>query len=251
MKWLKKNKCAKCEKGCAGCHKENGCSSCHKEEGCSECKKYQDKAFELEVDEELQQERLIQFWKKYRLLVYTGVTAILLSTIGFEWYAAHRIRVRLKESDAFENASLLEYDGKNAEAISAFEALAKTSQTDYRILALMHSADLKIQMNQKGEALSTLKEILTTTSSKDVLHLVTALTYVGYQLSDGNPDELLKVLEPALQDASFQGLATELAVPLLNKQGNHKKALELIQLAIQNPSTSVNSKARLNALKGE
>ena len=31
---------------------------------CDDCKKYQEKAFELEVDEDLQQEKLNQFWKK-------------------------------------------------------------------------------------------------------------------------------------------------------------------------------------------
>jgi len=34
-------------------------------ENCSDCKKYQDRAFELEVDEELQQEKLAEWWKKY------------------------------------------------------------------------------------------------------------------------------------------------------------------------------------------
>ena len=101
MKWLKKKKC----------------NSCNKEQGCSECKKYQDKAFELEVDEELQQERLAEWWKKYSWLVYGGIAAILLVTAGAEWYRAHQMRLRLSESDAFETATLLAYQGKNEEAI--------------------------------------------------------------------------------------------------------------------------------------
>ena len=229
--------------------KKKKCETC--EQGCSECKKYQDKAFELEVDEELQQEKLAQWWKKYSWLVYGGVIAILAITAGAEWYRAHQMKVRLTESDEFEKAGLLAYEGKNAEAVNAFEKLGKSGKTGYRVLALMNLADLQINGEQKEAGLKTLKEVLDSTTKEDPLHLVSSLSYVGYQMEDGNPDALLKVLEPALSNGAFQGLATELAVPLLNKQGKKKEALELIQKAVQNPMTSVGSKARLNTLKGE
>ena len=235
MKWKKKKKC----------------DTCNKEQGCSECKKYQDKAFELEVDEELQQEKLAEWWKKYSWLVYGGVAAILLLTAGTEWYRAHQMKVRLSESDAFEAATLLAHEGKNQEALASFENLAKSGKTGYRILALMNLADLQMGANKRAESLATLQKVLKETSKKDPLHLVSCLSYVGYQLEDGNPTELLNVLEPALENVAFQGLATELAVPLLNKQGKKEEALKLIQKAVQNPMISAGSKARLNTLKGE
>ena len=231
--------------------KKKKCDTCDKEQGCSECKKYQDKAFELEVDEELQNERLAEFWKKYRWLVYGGVSAILLFTAGTEWYRSYQMKVRLSESDTFEKAILLAHEGKNEEASIAFEKLAESGKTGYRILALMNLADIQMKNNKKSDSLATLKKVLKTTPKKDPLHLASSLTYVGYQLEDGNPDELLKTLEPALQNDAFQGLATELAVPLLNKQGKKEEALKLIQKAIQNPVTSAGSRARLNTLRGE
>ena len=235
MKWMKKKKC----------------DSCNKEQGCSECKKYQDKAFELEVDEELQQERLAEFWKKYRWLVYGGVAAILLITAGAEFYKSHQIKVRLAESDIFEEATLQAHDGKTEEAISSFKKLALSGKTGYRVLALMNLADLQMIKGEKAEALENLKKILSSTSKKDPLYLATSLTYVGYQLEDGNPDELLKVLNPALENDYFQGLATELAFQLLMKQGKKEDAAILVRKAIANPAVSANSKARLNTLKGE
>ena len=231
--------------------KKKQCDSCKKEEGCSECKKYQDKAFELEVDEELQNERLTKWWKKYSWFVYAGVATILLTTAGIEWYRAHQIKLRLSESDAFEKATLLAHEGKKEEAMEAFEKLSISGKTGYRILSLMNLADLQINTDQKDKALKTMETILNTTSSKDPLHLVSSLSYVGYQLDNGNPEELLKTLQPALQNDAFQGLATELAVPLLNKQGKKSEAEALLQKALQNPATSTGSKARLNALKGE
>ena len=231
--------------------KKKKCDTCNKEQGCSECKKYQDKAFELEVDEELQNERFVEFWKKYRWLVYGGVSAILLLTAGTEWYRSYHMKMRLSESNTFEEATILAYGGKYEEARIAFEKLAKSGKTGYRILALMNLADLQMKNDKKSESLITLKEVLKTTSKKDPLHLASSLTYVGYQLEDGNPDELLEVLAPALENDAFQGLATELAVPLLNRQGKKEEALKLIQQAIQNPVTSAGSRARLDTLKGE
>ena len=234
MKWTKKK-----------------CANCGKEQGCSECKKYQDKAFELEVDEELQQEKLIEWWKKYRWLVYGGVAFILLATIGFEWYKNYQIKLRLSESDAFEEAVVMVYSGKNEEALSAFDKLSKNAKTGYRILALMNLADLQMSSGKKEEALKTLKTILNTTSTKDPLHLVSILSYVGYQMDTGNADELLTVLEPALKNDAFQGLATELAAILLKNQNKQVEANQLIQKALQNPAVSTTSKARLNTLMGE
>ena len=160
--------------------KKKKCQDCHKEQGCSECKKYQDKAFELEVDEELQNERLAQFWKKYRWLVYGGVATILLITAGTEWYRARQIKIRLSESDTFETASLLAYEGKNEEASAIFKNLANSGKTGYRVLALMNLADLQMGENKKAEAMATLKKILETTSQKDPLLFLKAASSITF-----------------------------------------------------------------------
>ena len=227
------------------------CNPDQKECNCSECKTYQDKAFELEVDEELNQERLSKWWQKYHWFVYIGVAVILLATAGIEVYHSHQKQVRLAESDAFEKATLLMNEGKNTEAIQAFQDLTKSAKTGYRALALINLGDLYMGANQKEEALKTWRLLLETTSKKDPLYLATSLTYVGYQLETEKPAELLQILEPTLQNKAFQGLATELAVLLLKKQGQTVQAEELIQKALQNPALSVNIRARLNALRGE
>ena len=234
MKWNKKKK---------------KCDDCAQEQGCSECKRYQDRAFELEVDEELQQERLTQFWEKYRWLVYGGVTAVLLTTAGIELYRSYYFKTRLLESDLFENATILAHDGKIEEAMVAFNKLSQSGKTGYKTLAMVNLSSLEMAKGNREQGLKILEKILKTTSKKDPIHLTTSLTYVGYRLEDGNTDELLRILDPALKNEAFEGLATELAVQLLMKKGKKEEAQFLIQKALQNPSLSAGSKSRLNTLK--
>ena len=89
---------------------EKNCSNCKND--CSSCRQYQEKAFELEVDEEMEQERLTQMWEKYRTWIIGGVSAILILTAGFQIYQSWWKNVRLNESDAFEQAMILSNNKK-------------------------------------------------------------------------------------------------------------------------------------------
>ena len=112
---------------------KKSCNNCHGK--CESCAERQAKAFELEVDEEIQQERLTQFWKKYSWLVYTAVILILASVVGVESYTAWRAKTRLKESDLFEKSIILATNEHTEKAITGFKELSDNGKTGYRILA--------------------------------------------------------------------------------------------------------------------
>ncbi len=229
--------------------KQKDCKKCKGE--CENCAERQAKEFELEVDEEIQQERLTQFWKKYSWLIYTTVIFILAAVVGFESYHAWQTKVRLRESDLFEKSILLANNDHIAKAIAGLEELANNGKTGYRTLSQLELADIWMKTNEKDKALNILKVAIQTTKASDPLHLITVLAYVSYQLDTDQPDELLAILQPALDDEYFQGLATELAVILLKKQNKLDKANSLFHDALANKNTTQNTKARLNTLMGE
>lgn len=227
---------------------KKNCNSCNKNK-CPSCAECQAKAFELEVDEEIQQEQLARFWKKYAWLVYSIIFLVLAGTLGFEGYRTWRTNTRLQESDLFEKSILLIANNYVQDAQNGFEQLAQNGKTGYKILAQMELADIFMNNKEKEKAIQTLNQVIQETKSDEPLHQVAVLTLVGYQLQDDKDQELLDLLKPILNDNHFQALATELSVILLKKQDKQQQADELIQKALNNPQTTPNIKARLNALK--
>ena len=225
---------------------EKNCSNCKND--CSSCRQYQEKAFELEVDEEMEQERLTQMWEKYRSWIIGGVSAILIATAGVQIYQSWWTNVRLNESDAFEQAMILSNNKKWAEAQKIFEELEQSGKTGYKTLAKMELADLLMEQGKKEEALKTWEKTIHSTKTTDPMHYVALISYAGYQVETGNPDEMLKMLKPALDNPQFQGLATEVAVLFLVRQNQKQKAKELIQIALLNPNISEEGRARLTNL---
>ena len=229
---------------------KKNCNSCNKNK-CPSCAECQAKAFELEVDEEIQQERLTRFWKKYSWLIYSAVFLILAGTLGFETYNSWKTNTRLKESDLFEKSMLLNINGHNQDAMQGFEELAQNGKSGYKTLAQLELADILMLQGEKEKAIQTIEQLIQQTNQNDPLHQVGVLTLVSYQIEDGDSQELLNRLKPLLQDQHFQALATELSVILLKKQNETKQADDLIQKALENPKITPNIKARLSALKSE
>jgi len=229
--------------------KGKNCKNCS--EKCNDCAARQAKEFEMEVDEEIQQERLTAFWKKYSWLIYSLVILVLASVVGFESYNTWRTKTRLKESDLFEEATLALLSGQTQKAITDFGELSQNGKTGYRILAQFELADIQMREDNRKEALDTLKTAVETTKDSDPLHHIALLSYVGYQLDEGNPDELIQILTPTLNNPYFQGMATELTAILLKKQNKQDEAKQLIQKALDNPNTTSDTASRLNHLLGE
>ena len=228
---------------------KKNCKTCPKK--CENCAEHQAKAFELEVDEEIQQERLSLFWKKYSWLVYTLIILILACVLGFESYSSWRTKIRLAESNLFEKSVLLSNNGHTEKAVSGFEELSNNGKTGYRVLAQLEWADLSAQKGEKEKAIDLLKKAVQSTETSDPLHQITVLSLVSYQLDEADPAALLETLQPVLEDTYFQGLATELAVVLLKKQNKQDEAENLIQKALQNDHLAPTTKTRLNSLLGE
>lgn len=225
---------------------EKNCSNCKND--CSSCRQYQEKAFELEVDEEMEQERLNQMWQKYRGWIIGGVAAILLLTAGTQIYRSWWQQVRLEESDIYEQSVLLANNKKYDEAQKGLEQLAASAHTGYKALAQLQLADVFMQQNKTDEAFKIWKEMIDKTSSKDPFYHVAVLSYTGNQIGSADPKEMLTLLDKSLNHPQFQGLATEIAVQFLIQQKQPNLAKELIQKALKNPALSKENKARLNTL---
>lgn len=214
---------------------------------CEDCKKYQQKAFELEVDEDLQQERLNQFWQKYRWLIYIGIVLILGATAGIQLYQSWRMKIRLAESDDFEQAVVKIYSQQPEEAKPILTHLAANGRTGYKYLAHLELAGLAARQNDTQTALSELKKVIDSDAPKS-LRTVATLSYVGQQVDTGNIQELLPLVQPFLKDSSFVGVAAELAVILHVRANQPQEAQKVLKDALALPNLSETNQLYLKTL---
>lgn len=214
---------------------------------CEDCKKYQEQAFELEVDEDLHQERLNQFWAKYRWFIYAAVVLILAATAGFQLYHSWRMKVRLAESDAFETAVVDIFAQHPEKAKPALTQLATSGRTGYKYLARLELAGLAARQNDIKTALAEFKTLMDS-NAPESLRAVATLSYVGHQVDTGDPKELLQQLTPFLDNPEFIGMAAELATVLYIRDKRPGEAKTMLQKALAMPNLSEPVQTRLRAL---
>ena len=225
--------------------KDKTCKSCNKE--CS-CQKYQEKALELEVDEELRQDKLNEFWKKYRYIICGAIFAVLAITAATEIYQTWWTKVRLRESDTFEQGVIAAYSGNYEKSRPYFQQLASSAKTGYRYLAQIELAGIALHYNDKEQALALLKEVMESSAPK-ALRSVATLSYVGNQLDSMDSAKALSLLQPLLSDTSFVVPATQLAVAIYMQANQESKAKELLKNSLSLPGLTADAKAKLETLQ--
>ncbi|MBQ4471779.1 MAG: tetratricopeptide repeat protein [Alphaproteobacteria bacterium] len=215
---------------------------------CEDCKKYQDQAFELEVDEDLQQERLNKFWQKYRWLIYTAVVLILAITAGIQLYQSWWLKVRLAESDKFEDAVIKLYGNQEADALPALTDLAENGRTGYQYLARLEKAGYAVRQGNTEQALEDFKALMDSNAPR-ALRNVATLSYVGHQVDTADPDTLLAQLDPLKDDPAFIGMTAELETILYLRKNQPDTAKDVLKKALAMPNLSEVVTTRLQALQ--
>ena len=215
-----------------------------------EAAEIQQHIFEQEVDDELRQEKLAALWKKYRFIVFGGIIAIIGGTIAMEWYQAWHLKVRMAESDRFENAVILSVQGKDDEAFGILRDLGKNAKTGYRFVAKMEEAGLMLKQKKIREASALLKELANDEKAPQPVRDAALLSYVGHNFDSGNTAELIQQLNPLVQNekGAFYGPAVELVARMRMLSGDKEKAQTLLKKALENPDLTPQTKEILTLL---
>lgn len=220
-----------------------------KQNPVDEMEKLRQEALAREVDEEIQREKMRALWQKYRFAVIGFVVGVLLVTIGTEIYHSWREKVSLRESDAFENATILAYTGETDKAMGILEELATTGKTGYAPLAKLKLVGVYMAQNKMDQALNSLKALANDTDVPTPIRSVATITYVGHAFDQEKPADLQAMLKPLLgSNSAFAASAAELSAALYLKEGNTQEAVNVLNQALNNPEASQVVKQRLTQL---
>ncbi|MDR2901921.1 MAG: tetratricopeptide repeat protein, partial [Lactobacillales bacterium] len=171
----------------------------------------QQRILEREVDEELQKERMIHFWKKYGILIACIAILAILGAIGYEWHKSYTKKIRLSQSDIFEQAVIDIETGNTTAAMQKLDTLIQTANGGYLYLAKLKKAAVLFNTNKTQDAVVLLEEIVQDKNAPEQLQSTAAIAIAGHAMDTYNSQKLLELLQPLLNESHpFYAPATEL-----------------------------------------
>ncbi len=95
-----------------------------------------------EVDEEVRRERLKRLWERYSGLILFAAVALVVAVAGWRGYEYYQSQRSAEAGAQIEAALTLAEGGKMEEAAQAFDKIAQTGTSGYRVLSRLRSASV-------------------------------------------------------------------------------------------------------------
>jgi hypothetical protein len=112
-----------------------------------------------EVDEEVRQERLAKWWKKYGDYVVAGISVLVIGVAGWKYWQYYDQKQRLKASSEFEAVQLIAQAGQDDIAADQYAKIAKKAPSGYALLSQLSQADELLAAGRTGDAVALYMKI--------------------------------------------------------------------------------------------
>ena len=180
-----------------------------------------------EIDEELRRENLLKLWSRYGWHVTIVVVLALVIAGGYVAWRNHEQAERRAQSTRFAGALELTQNGKDADAVKAFGAVAQEGG-GYSILAAFEEADLLARSGDAKGAIAAYDRLADSGATDPVLRNAAVLLSAMHSLPDSDPKAEIDRLAPLTAAGNpWRGTALELTAAARLKSGDRSGALEL------------------------
>jgi len=191
-------------------------------------------AFKQEIEEDLQRERMLKLWEKYKIFIMGAAAAVVLGVAAYKFIEQRRLTAVETSGAEYASAAKLIAEKKPDEAIKALSAIA-TSGTGYAALASLRLAGIHAEAGRKAEAVAAY-EAIQKQSGVDPLIADFARLQSAMLMADSiDFTELQNRLNPLLTDSH----------PWRNQ------ARELMALAAMKANRNDDARAQLERLLGD
>lgn len=189
-----------------------------------------DDSFIREVDEELRHDRIKGVWQRYGWLIIGAAVLVVLATAGWRGWEYYTAKRNAAAGDAFVSAIDLAEKGQHEEAVAALEALEKDSHGAYPVLARLRVAGELQGEGKTAEALAAFDAIAADASVDEAFRSIARLR-AGLLAVDSETYEQVKArLEPlAVAGGYYRQLAREGLGLSAYREGANEEALNWFQ----------------------
>ena len=203
-----------------------------------------------EVDEDVRNENAAKAFAKYQpYLIGLGV-AIIAATVGYRVYDEQKRQAAETAGAHFESAVQLSRAGKGADAVDAFESLAKTGPEGYRILALLRAA-ADIGARDAASGANAFDGLAGKPEFGPQFQSVARLRAAMLLLDTAEPGEIAKRLEPlAATGQPLRHSAREMLAVSALAHNNPETAGKWLDLIFVDPQTPADVRKRAEDMAG-
>ena len=199
--------------------------------------------FFKEVSEDVHNDNLKAFWKKYGVQIVAFMVICLTLAVSFETIKHWREKQNQKWSDGFAYAQVLKQQGNVEESLKVLKDIQNRGNTIYSDIARLETINISFEQGKKDEALKELEAFIKAAGHKKMRDAA-LIKLASYKADTLSSEEMTKLLEPLSENEAWALEAKELVALCLLKEGKKEKALELYDEIVKAHEVHDNLRAR-------
>ena len=202
-----------------------------------------------EVDEEVRREQLKKLWDQYSIYIIAGALLIIAAVGGWRGYQYLEAQKAAEAGAAFDAAIDLSEQNKHAEAEAAFDKLAATAPSGYRMLARLRAA-AEVASRDPQAGAKMYDEIAADRSIGTEQQELARIRAAGLLLDTESYPNMLQRLEPATKpEATFRHSARELLALSAWRANDTTAARQWLDMIANDGETPSAMRSRAEALQ--
>jgi hypothetical protein len=202
-----------------------------------------------EVDEDVRRDQLKRIWDQYSIYIIAGALLIIAAVGGWRGYQYLEAKKAAEAGAAFDHAVELSEQDKHSEAEAAFNSLAATAPSGYRLLARLRAA-AEVASHDPQAAAKLYDEISADRSVGASARELAKVRAAGLLLETASYPAMLERLEAAAApEATFRHTARELLALSAWRANDTTAARKWLDLIANDGETPQGLRSRAEALQ--
>ena len=189
-----------------------------------------------EIDDELKQEKMMNFWKKYGLYAMLVVVVALTLAVSYESIIAWKNKKAQTWSEAYAYAFNLQVQGDFDKSIAVFEDIADKNNGIFKDLARIQIANAYLEQDNISEGVKALQDFVNDDDADQSLRDAARVKLASYLLESAPTDQINALVEPLLiEKGPWFNIAKELKAMLAIRENDFQSAKQLYLEILNNP----------------
>jgi len=202
-----------------------------------------------EVDEDVRRDQLKKIWDQYSIFIVAGALLIIAAVGGWRGYQYLEGEKAAVAGAQFDQAATLSDQGKHAEAEAAFNKIAATAPSGYRMLARLRAA-AEVGSHDPQAAAKLYDDIATDRRVGESERELAKVRAAGLLLETATYPAMLERLETAAAaGATFRHTARELLALSAWRTNDATAARKWLDLIANDADTPPGLRSRAEALQ--